>query len=89
MDSTVLWKQILQRNGGVITEALNVSCLAKISDGFTQGDIVHVVKQVLTERRVRQQQYKPLMAVEFVAALTSMSPVYQEEEDSFKVNALW
>uniref|UniRef100_A0A8D2C102 AAA+ ATPase domain-containing protein n=3 Tax=Sus scrofa TaxID=9823 RepID=A0A8D2C102_PIG len=80
----VLWKQILQRNGGVITEALNVSCLAKISDGFTQGDIVHVVKQVLTERRVRQQQYKPLMAVEFVAALTSMSPVYQEEEDSFK-----
>uniref|UniRef100_A0A8C4FGD1 IQ motif containing with AAA domain 1 n=1 Tax=Catagonus wagneri TaxID=51154 RepID=A0A8C4FGD1_9CETA len=80
----VLWKQILQRNGGVITEALNVSCLAKISDGFTQGDIVHVIKQALTERRVRQQPHKPLTATEFISALTSMSPVYQEEEESFK-----
>ncbi|XP_036865630.2 dynein regulatory complex protein 11 isoform X3 [Manis javanica] len=80
----VLWKQIIQRGGGVITNALNVSCLAKVTDGFTQGHIVQVVKGVLTERRLRQQTYKPLTAVEFIAALTSTSPVYQEEEDSFK-----
>ncbi|XP_010946455.2 dynein regulatory complex protein 11 isoform X1 [Camelus bactrianus] len=81
----VLWKQIIQRNKGVITDALSVSCLAKISDGFTQGHIVQVVKEVLTERRIRQQARKPLTAVEFITALTSMSPVYQEEEESFKV----
>nr|XP_036865628.1 dynein regulatory complex protein 11 isoform X2 [Manis javanica] len=80
----VLWKQIIQRGGGVITNALNVSCLAKVTDGFTQGHIVQVVKGVLSERRLRQQTYKPLTAVEFIAALTSMSPVYQEEENSFK-----
>ncbi|XP_057600319.1 dynein regulatory complex protein 11 isoform X3 [Hippopotamus amphibius kiboko] len=80
----VLWKEIIQRNGGVITGALSVSCLAKITDGFTQGHIVQVVKEVLTERRVRQQSHKPLTALEFVASLTSMSPVYQEEEESFK-----
>ncbi|KAK2490458.1 hypothetical protein MC885_020411 [Smutsia gigantea] len=80
----VLWKQIIQRNGGVVTNALNVSCLAKVTDGFTQGHIVQVVKGVLTERRLRQQTYKPLTAVEFIIALPSMSPVYQEEEDSFK-----
>uniref|UniRef100_A0A8C9BBA2 IQ motif containing with AAA domain 1 n=1 Tax=Phocoena sinus TaxID=42100 RepID=A0A8C9BBA2_PHOSS len=80
----VLWKEIIQRHGGVITGALSVSCLAKITDGFTQGHIVQVVKEVLTERRIRQQSHKPLTALEFIASLTSMSPVYQEEEESFK-----
>lgn len=86
LDTTVLWKQIIQRNGGIITNALNISCLAKVTDGFTQGHIVQVVKGVLTDRRIRQQTYKPLTAVEFIAMLASMSPVYQEEEESFKVN---
>ncbi|XP_037706090.1 dynein regulatory complex protein 11 isoform X2 [Choloepus didactylus] len=80
----VLWKEIIQRNEGVITDALNVSCLAKVTDGFTQGHIVQVVTSVLTDRRVRQQTHKPLTAVEFTAALTAMEPVYQEEENSFK-----
>ncbi|XP_029081525.1 dynein regulatory complex protein 11 [Monodon monoceros] len=80
----VLWKEIIQRHGGVITGALSVSCLAKITDGFTQGHIVQVVKEVLTERRIQQQSHKPLTALEFIASLTSMSPVYQEEEESFK-----
>lgn len=86
LHSTVLWKQIIQRNGGVITSTLNVSCLAKVTDGFTQGHIVQVVHSVLTDRRVRQQALRPLAALEFIAALSSLSPVYQEEEDSFKVN---
>lgn len=91
LDATVLWKQIIQRNGGIITNALNISCLAKVTDGFTQGHIVQVVKGVLTDRRIHRQNYKPLVAAEFMAALTRMSPVYQEEEESFKVNGtpLW
>ncbi|XP_054556153.1 dynein regulatory complex protein 11 [Talpa occidentalis] len=80
----VLWKEIIQRNGGVLSNSLNVSCLAKVSDGFTPGHMVHVVRSVLTDRRVRQQSRKPLTAGEFISALTSMEPVYQEEEDSFK-----
>ncbi|XP_036278035.1 dynein regulatory complex protein 11 [Pipistrellus kuhlii] len=80
----VLWQQIIQRHGGAITSALNLSCLAKVTDGFTQGHIVQVVKAVLTDRRLRQQVYKPLMATEFITALSSLDPVYQEEEDSFK-----
>ncbi|XP_006866877.1 PREDICTED: IQ and AAA domain-containing protein 1 [Chrysochloris asiatica] len=80
----VLWKQIIQRNGGVVTNALNISCLAKVTDGFTQGHIVQVVRSVLTERRIWQQSQKPLSAVEFISAITSLDPVYREEEDSFK-----
>lgn len=69
-----------------MTNALNVSCLAKVTDGFTQGHIVQVVKGVLTERRVRQQPHRPLVAHEFIPALSSLSPVYQEEEETFKVS---
>lgn len=81
----VLWKEIIQRHGGILTQALNISCLAKVTDGFTQGHIVQVVKAALTERRIRQQERKPLTASEFITAMTSMEPVYQEEEESFKI----
>ncbi|XP_036029377.1 dynein regulatory complex protein 11 [Onychomys torridus] len=80
----VLWKQIILRNGGVLSNALNISCLSKVTDGFTQGQIVKVVKDVLTDRRIRQQAYKPLTGVEFVTMMTSMNPVYKEEEENFK-----
>ncbi|XP_052606417.1 dynein regulatory complex protein 11 isoform X2 [Peromyscus californicus insignis] len=80
----VLWKQIILRNGGVLTNALNISCLSKVTDGFTQGQIVKVVKDVLTDRRIRQQAYKPLTGVEFLTMMTSMNPVYKEEEECFK-----
>lgn len=80
----VLWKQIILRNGGEVTNALNISCLAKVTDGFTQGQIVHVIKEVLTERRLRHQAHKPLTAIEFITMMTNMNPVYREEEESFK-----
>lgn len=84
-DVTVLWKQIILRNGGELTNALNISCLSKVTDGFTQGQIVQVVKEVLTERRIRQQAHKPLTAIEFITMMTNMNPVYREEEENFKV----
>lgn len=80
----VLWKQIILRHGGELTNALNISCLSKVTDGFTQGQIVQVVKEVLTERRVRQQTQKPLTAIEFITMMTTMNPVYREEEENFK-----
>nr|XP_034377693.1 dynein regulatory complex protein 11 isoform X2 [Arvicanthis niloticus] len=80
----VLWKQIILRHGGELTNSLNISCLSKVTDGFTQGQIVQVIKEVLTERRIRQQAHKPLTAMEFISMMTNMNPVYREEEESFK-----
>ncbi|KAL6053989.1 hypothetical protein STEG23_025801, partial [Scotinomys teguina] len=82
--NTVLWKEIILRHGGVLTDALDISCLSKVTDGFTQGQIVQVVKEVLTDHRIRQQAYKPLTGVEFITMMTGMNPVYKEEEESFK-----
>uniref|UniRef100_A0A4X2KV64 IQ motif containing with AAA domain 1 n=2 Tax=Vombatus ursinus TaxID=29139 RepID=A0A4X2KV64_VOMUR len=82
----VLWKQVIEQAGGNITKSLNISCLSKITDGFTQGQIVQVIKSILTDRRIRLQKQKALTAVEFITSLARMDPVYKEEEESFKVS---
>ncbi|NXK07451.1 DRC11 protein, partial [Herpetotheres cachinnans] len=80
----LLWKHIILQNGGVITNSLNISCLAKVSDGFTQGHIVQAVQAVLSELRLLQMTRKPLMTAEFVTSLARQDPVYKEEEEMFK-----
>uniref|UniRef100_A0A8B9CWQ3 IQ motif containing with AAA domain 1 n=1 Tax=Anser brachyrhynchus TaxID=132585 RepID=A0A8B9CWQ3_9AVES len=80
----VLWKHIIQQNGGVITNLLNISCLAMVSDGFTQGHIVQVVRAVLSELRLLQMTRKPLRTAEFMTPLARQDPVYKEEEETFK-----
>uniref|UniRef100_A0A8V0YFU9 IQ motif containing with AAA domain 1 n=1 Tax=Gallus gallus TaxID=9031 RepID=A0A8V0YFU9_CHICK len=81
----VLWKHAITQHGGEITKLLSISCLAKLSDGFTQGCIVQVVRAVLSELRLLQMARKPLCTAEFLTPLASQDPVYNEEEETFKV----
>ncbi|XP_074685906.1 dynein regulatory complex protein 11 isoform X3 [Strix aluco] len=80
----VLWKHIILQNGGAITNLLNISCLAKVSDGFTQGHIVQAVQAVLSELRLLRMTRKPLKTAEFMTSLARQDPVYKEEEETFK-----
>lgn len=80
----VLWKTIIQQHGGILTHSLDMSSLAKITDGYTLGHLTQAAKDVLTERRIKQLHTKPLTAVEFIPPLAKQEPVYQEEENSFK-----
>lgn len=82
----VMWRQLIKENGGQVTAALDLSSLAKISDGYTQGHMVQVVRSILTERRVQQLAKRPLSAAEFVAPLAKIDPVFQDEEEALKVN---
>jgi len=52
----VLWKEMTCKFGGRITDLLDLSSLAKITDGYTPGHMVQVLQQVLSERRVQQVQ---------------------------------
>ncbi|XP_010116248.1 PREDICTED: IQ and AAA domain-containing protein 1, partial [Chlamydotis macqueenii] len=80
----VLWKHIILQNGGAVTDSLNVSCLAKLSDGFTQGHIIQAVQAVLSKLRLQQMPIKPLRTAEFITYLARRDPVYKEEEETFK-----
>ena len=58
---SVLFKEVILRMGGRLSATLDLSSLAKISDGYTPGHIVSAVKHVLTERRVQQVNFpRPL-----------------------------
>ncbi|MEE6490852.1 hypothetical protein FKM82_016033 [Ascaphus truei] len=80
----VLWKHLITLRGGSVSSSLNVSALAKITDGFTPGHMMQAVEGVLSERRVKQIPRKPLTATEFLGALSRQEPVYKEEEEAFK-----
>ncbi|XP_010903284.3 dynein regulatory complex protein 11 [Esox lucius] len=80
----IMWRELIKKNGGEVTAALDLSSLAKISDGYTQGHMVKVVKSILTERRVQQLPKRPLSAAEFVAPLAKIDPVFQDEEEALK-----
>ncbi len=53
-----LWRELIVKQKGVITDNLDVSSLAKISDGYTPGHIIEVINQVLSERRRQQVEMK-------------------------------
>ncbi|NXX33363.1 DRC11 protein, partial [Nicator chloris] len=79
-----LWKHYILQRGGALTKLLNLNCLARVSDGFTQGHLVDVVHTVLTELRLLQMARKPLRTAEFVTSLARHDPVYKEEEEAFQ-----
>lgn len=82
---SVLWRKLIEKQGGEVTRALDLSSLAKISDGYTPGHMVQVIHRVVTKHRILQQANRPLTAAEFVAPLAKIDPVFQEEEESLKV----
>ena len=83
--SLVLWRKLILKHGGQLSNSLDISSLAKITDGYTPGHMITACQQVLTERRISQLTKKQLQAIEFIAPLARMDPVYKEEEESYKV----
>ncbi|XP_026334873.1 IQ and AAA domain-containing protein 1-like [Ursus arctos] len=80
----VLWRQMIEARGIQVTQNLDISALAKVSDGYTPGHILQAIHSVLTERRVLQLSKRPLVASEFLGHLAKLGPVYREEEESLK-----
>ncbi|XP_067391780.1 IQ and AAA domain-containing protein 1-like isoform X3 [Emydura macquarii macquarii] len=80
----VTWQRLIKKHGGSITGTLNVSALAKVSDGYSQGHLARAVQMVLTERRILQLPKKPLGASEFLQLLAKDDPIYSEEEKTLQ-----
>ncbi|XP_077006054.1 IQ and AAA domain-containing protein 1-like isoform X2 [Tamandua tetradactyla] len=80
----VLWKHMIETQGVQVTKSLDISALAKVSDGYTPGCILQATQSVLTERRLLQLPKRPLVASEFLGHLAKLEPVYKEEEESLK-----
>ena len=85
IDIVVLWKSLLLRHGGQSYDNLDISSLAKVSDGYTPGHLNTVITQVLSERRIQQLRRRPLTAAEFIPFMSKIDPIYREEEEAYKV----
>lgn len=81
----VLWKRMLEAQGVQVTQSLDISALAKVSEGYTAGHILKAIQSVLTEQRLLQLAKRPLVASEFLGHLAKLEPVYKEEEESLRV----
>nr|XP_015100815.1 IQ and AAA domain-containing protein 1-like [Vicugna pacos] len=80
----VLWKHMIEARGGQMTQKLDISALAKVSDGYTPGCILQAVHAALTEQRLLRLSKRPLVASEFLGHLAKLEPVHREEEESLK-----
>ncbi|EHH17871.1 hypothetical protein EGK_14352, partial [Macaca mulatta] len=80
----VFWKRMIEARGVQPTQHLDISALAKVSDGYTPGHILQAIQSVLSERRFLQLSKRPLVASEFLGQLAKLDPVYREEEESLK-----
>lgn len=83
--SSALWTQLLPAEGAELGPSLDLSSLAKITDGFTAGHILSAIQSVLRPHRIKKLRLQPLTATEFIQSLSRTEPVYREEEESFKV----
>ncbi|XP_006895253.1 PREDICTED: uncharacterized protein LOC102876108 [Elephantulus edwardii] len=84
----VLWKHMIETQGVQVTPSLNISVLAKLSDGYTAGHILQATQSVLTKWRLQQLSKQPLVASEFLGCLGNLDPVCIEEEESLKKLAM-
>ncbi|XP_015282192.1 PREDICTED: IQ and AAA domain-containing protein 1-like [Gekko japonicus] len=83
----VTWQRLIVKQGGALAGSLDLSALAKVSDGYSQGSLVEAVQAVLSERRLLQLPKRPLVAGEFLQMLARSEPIYPEEEEMLKVPA--
>ncbi|KAI3380450.1 hypothetical protein SNEBB_001676 [Seison nebaliae] len=79
-----LWNELIKNHGGVVGDKLDLSSLAKISDGYTPGQMITAIEEVLTERRLEKMKKEELEGKEFIPPLSKMDPVYANEEEALR-----
>ncbi|XP_026678623.1 IQ and AAA domain-containing protein 1-like [Diaphorina citri] len=79
-----IWTELLFSYPSV-SRQFNCSTLAKLSDGYTVGTILKVVREVMTCKRVLQLRIQALTHQELLNVLSRHDPVYKEEEEAFEL----
>lgn len=80
-----MWEKLIKKQGGKITNALDLTSLTKVTDGYTPGHMVQVISSVVTKDRINDLTKQPLTADDFIVPLAKFEPVLQKEEEAIKV----
>jgi len=80
----LLWQKFMQQHNVFVDPTkLNVSTLARVSEGYSAGSIKQTVDHVLTTRRVQQLKSRPLKVQEFIGPLALTNFCWREEYQLF------
>mmetsp|Transcript_11624 Transcript_11624/g.18521 ORF Transcript_11624/g.18521 Transcript_11624/m.18521 type:complete len:849 (-) Transcript_11624:78-2624(-) len=80
----VLWQRFMEHHGVFVDPAkLNISTLARVSEGYSAGSIKQTVDRVLTARRVQQLKNRPLKVQEFIGPLSRTAYCWPEDYMQF------
>ncbi|XP_039979021.1 IQ and AAA domain-containing protein 1-like [Xiphias gladius] len=78
-------RELLRAEGAEPGPSVDLSSLAKVTDGFTPGHILLGVRSVLCPHGLKKLRLQPLAPTEFIQSLSRMELVYrEEEEEAFK-----
>merc|ERR1712217_736023 len=82
----VLWQKFMEQHNVFVDPAkLNISTLAKVSEGYSAGSIKQTVDRVLTTRRVqRLKNGNPLEVQEFIGPLSRTAFCWRDDYDQFQ-----
>lgn len=76
-----IWTSLIEKalGGNILPDDLDVSALARVSEGYTAGSIAYAISKTLTARRIQMMPLRDLEEAEFLNAL-SRCPRTQETE---------
>ncbi|KAJ3270956.1 Dynein regulatory complex protein 11 [Terramyces sp. JEL0728] len=80
----IMWTEFITRLVPRGNESVNISLLARMSEGFSTGSIEICVLRVLTPRRVKTLRTRPLKTDEFVNQLLDMPAPNPDEAKLFR-----
>nr|WCZ58559.1 dynein regulatory complex protein 11 [Andalucia godoyi] len=80
-----LWEHfVVNRQHGPRFADVQYQNLAHLTDGYTAGSICNIVEEVVTERRVKKLDAKPLTPEEFLTPLAKRDPVWMDVYEEMK-----
>ena len=99
---SLLFKDLVQKAGGSLTENFNLNTMAHITERYPTGSVgrspqphsclfskfQQVIEKVLTERRLKKLEQKPLELKEFIGPLSTVPRVDDNDYQSFRVRHL-
>ncbi|KAL3313516.1 Dynein regulatory complex protein 11 [Cichlidogyrus casuarinus] len=86
----VIWRKKYFEATGEVKDLIDLVSLAKVSDGYTGGQIAKACANLSSESQDEAVEVpsQGIKASELIAELAKMDPVYQEEEEAFKVRII-
>ncbi len=81
---SMLWTSMLVKHGIEFPDADEVQTLSRISELYSSGSIVNVVRRTLTARRLERLARKPFSINELIGPLAKEEPVYRNVDDEMR-----